>query len=147
MQRLFGAARKLIALFLVTVLLTTGTWVTTPEQARAGNVTVINCSHSYQPNCGNTESPLGDVVQGVGYLAGLAGDIAAISSMGAVSGLSGAGITSGLAAMGSLVGGGMVAGVAVTVAAPAVVAVAAGAGVSYISHFLSGDEANAQSEP
>lgn len=146
MQRLFGAARKLIAVFLVTVLLTTGTWVTTPEQARAGNVT-INCSNSYQPNCVNTESPLDDVVQGVGYLAGLAGDIAAISGMGAVSGLSGAGITSGLAAMGSLVGGGMVAGVAVTVAAPAVVAVAAGAGVSYISHFLSGDEANAQSEP
>jgi hypothetical protein len=147
MQLLFEAARKFIAVFLVTVLLVSGTWVTTPEQARAGSVTVINCSQSYQPQCGNTESPLGDIVQGIGYLGGLAGDIAAISSMGAVSGLSGAGITSGLAALGGLIGGGMVAGLAVTVAAPAVIAVAAGTGVSYISQLLSGDEANAQSEP
>jgi hypothetical protein len=147
MQHLFEATRQLITVFLVSVILVTGIWVNTSEQATAGNVTVINCSQSYQPQCGNTESSLGDIVQGVGYLTGLAGDIAAISGMGAVSGLSGAGITSGLAAIGSLVGGGMVAGVAVTVSAPAVVAIVAGVGVSYISQLLSGDEANAQSNP
>ncbi len=140
-------AKKLIAICLVTLLLMTGFLTISPAPARAGNTTVINCSQSYQPQCGNTESVLSDMVEGIGYLAGVAGDIAAISSMGAVSGISGAGITSGLAALGGLIGGGMVAGIVVTVAAPAVIAVAAGTGVSYISQLLSGDEANAQSQP
>jgi hypothetical protein len=147
MQHRFQNAKRLIAMCLVTLLLVTSTLTSFSAPARAGNVIINDCSHSYQPQCGNIESPLSDIVQGIGYLTGLAGDIAAISGMGAVTGLSGAGITSGLAAIGSLVGGGMVAGVAVTVAAPAVVTVAAGAGVSYISHLLSGNQANAQSEP
>jgi hypothetical protein len=54
----------------------------------------------------------------VGAAAGTLGSIAAISAAGAVPGLSGAGIASGLAA----IGGTMVGGVAVAVAAPAVVA-------------------------
>jgi len=147
MQHIFQNAKRLIAKCLITLLLVNSILLSFPASARAGNITVINCNNSYQPNCGNTESPLGDVVEGVGYLAGLAGDIAAISSMGAVSGLGGAGITSGLAAIGSLVGGGMVAGVAVTAVAPAVAAVTVDAGLSYIFHLLSGDEANAQSDP
>lgn len=49
---------------------------------------------------------------------GFAGITAAISASGAVAGLSAAGITSGLAAIGGIVGGGMVAGVAVAAAIP-----------------------------
>lgn len=64
----------------------------------------------------------------VGTFAGAAGTVGTISAAG-VAGLSGAGITSGLAAIGSFVGGGMVAGVAVAVAAPAVATAAAGFGI------------------
>jgi hypothetical protein len=64
-----------------------------------------------------------------GAAAGSAGAIGAVTLSGAVAGLSGAGITSGLAAVGSAVGGGMVAGVAVTAALPAVLAAGAGYGV------------------
>lgn len=55
----------------------------------------------------------------VGAAAGAAG------SVGAVSGLGAAGITSGLATVGSVVGGGMAAGLAVTAAAPVAIGAAA----------------------
>lgn len=64
-----------------------------------------------------------------GAVAGTAGGVAAISAMGTTAGLSAAGITSGLAAIGGTVGGGMAAGVAITAAAPALAAVAAGYGL------------------
>jgi hypothetical protein len=62
--------------------------------------------------------------------------------------LSAAGITSGLAAVGGMVGGGMAAGVAVTAAAPAVAAAAVGYGTYRIwkrwrkgrTHFSDLDE-------
>ena len=53
-----------------------------------------------------------------GGILGFGSISAAISSFGAVGGLSAAGVTSGLAALGSLIGGGMVAGVAVAGAIP-----------------------------
>lgn len=62
----------------------------------------------------------------LGAAGGTAGSIAAVSAAGSVAGLSGAGITSGLAAVGATVGGGMAAGTAVVVAAPAVAAAAIG---------------------
>lgn len=58
-----------------------------------------------------------------------AATVAAVSAAGAVPGLSAAGITSGLAAIGGTVGGGMAAGMAMSVAAPAAVAVGLGYGV------------------
>ncbi len=61
------------------------------------------------------------VVGGGGLGVGVS--LAAVSALGAVSGLSAAGITSGLAALGALVGGGMAAGIAVAGAIPLVVAV------------------------
>lgn len=61
----------------------------------------------------------------VGTVAGTVGTVTAISSTG-VAGLSAAGITSGLAGIGELVGGGMVAGTAISIAAPAVIATVAG---------------------
>lgn len=58
----------------------------------------------------------GRVAAKVGTVAAAGGSLAAISASGAVAGLSGAGITSGLAAIGAGVGGGMVAGTAAVVA-------------------------------
>ncbi len=62
---------------------------------------------------------------------------AAVGAMGSVAGLSAAGISSGLAAMGALVGGGMAAGVAVAAAIPI-----AAAGIGYgiiraVKYFVS----------
>jgi hypothetical protein len=63
----------------------------------------------------------------VGAVGGSAVGVASVSAAGSVAGLSAAGITSGLAAIGATVGGGMVAGSAVVIAAPAVAA----AGIGY----------------
>jgi len=71
----------------------------------------------------------GRVAAKVGTAAGAVGTVGAISAAGTTSGLSAAGITSGLAAIGAIVGGGMVAGVAISVAAPAGVAAGAGWGL------------------
>lgn len=71
----------------------------------------------------------GRVASVVGSVAGTAGGVMAVSAAGTVAGLSATGITSGLAAIGATVGGGMVAGVGVTIAAPVVVAVAGGYGM------------------
>ena len=61
-------------------------------------------------------------------LAGNASAVGAIAASGSIIGLSGSGITSGLAAIGALVGGGMSAGIVITVAAPAIATMAAGYG-------------------
>ena len=63
---------------------------------------------------------VGRAMIAVGTAAGATGTVGTIAAAGSVAGLSGAGITSGLAAIGSVVGGGMSAGIAVTVAAPAI---------------------------
>ena len=74
-------------------------------------------------------SPIGEVVAGaVGVSAGAGIGFAGLFFGGSV-GLSAAGITSGLAAAGSLIGGGMVAGIGV-LASPAVILGAAGVGVA-----------------
>ena len=75
------------------------------------------------------ESAIPEVLSGaLGAGIGGIGSFAALYGLGTV-GLSAAGITSGLAAVGSIVGGGMVAGVFV-LAAPAVVLAAGGVGVA-----------------
>jgi hypothetical protein len=71
----------------------------------------------------------GRIAAKVGSGVGVAGTVGTISVVGTASGLSGAGIASGLAAVGSTVGGGMAAGVAISVAAPAVVAAISGWGL------------------
>ena len=73
----------------------------------------------------------------VGAVAGTAGAIATVSAAGTTVGLSAAGITSGLAAIGGTVGGGMAAGAAITVAAPAVAVSAVGIGVYKALKWLS----------
>lgn len=71
----------------------------------------------------------------VGAAAGTAGGIAAVAAAG-VPGLSAAGITSGLAAVGSTVGGGMAAGIMVITAAPVVAAVAVGFGAYKLIQWI-----------
>jgi hypothetical protein len=67
----------------------------------------------------------GRVASVAGVAAGSAGAITAVSAAG-FTGLSAAGITSGLATIGASVGGGMAAGSAIVIAAPAVAAAGAG---------------------
>ena len=76
------------------------------------------------------DSPLSEVLAGAcGVGTGAAIGFAGLYFGGSVVGLSAAGITSGLAAAGGLIGGGMAVGIAV-LAAPAVVLGAAGVGIS-----------------
>ncbi|MBW4603945.1 MAG: lecithin retinol acyltransferase family protein [Calothrix sp. FI2-JRJ7] len=72
----------------------------------------------------------------VGAAAGTAGAIGAVAAAG-TAGLSAAGITSGLAAIGGVVGGGMAAGVVITVAAPAAAAAAVGYGAYQVWKWIS----------
>jgi hypothetical protein len=79
---------------------------------------------------------------GGGAVVGFASISAAVSASGAVAGLSAAGITSGLASIGTLVGGGMVAGVAVAAAIP-LAAGAAGYGIiKGVKYFFAQRELN-----
>lgn len=71
----------------------------------------------------------GRIASMAGGAVGTAGAIGAVSASGAAAGLSGAGIASGLAAIGGTVGGGMAAGTALCVLAPAAAAVAVGYGI------------------
>jgi choline-glycine betaine transporter len=57
----------------------------------------------------------------VGTTVGAAGSLGTVAAAGTVTGLGATGITSGLAAIGGVVGGGMAAGLVVTVAAPVVI--------------------------
>ncbi len=68
--------------------------------------------------------------------AGAIGTVGVISVAGTTAGLSAAGISSGLAAIGGVVGGGMAAGVAISVATPAVAAAAAGWGLYGIGKWF-----------
>lgn len=61
---------------------------------------------------------------------------ASVSTLGAISGLSAAGVTSGLGALGAIVGGSMVAGISVAAAIP-IAAGAAGYGVIKAAKFIS----------
>ena len=83
---------------------------------------------------------VGRTMTTVGAVAGTAGTVGAIATAGSVAGLSGAGVTSGLAAIGSVVGGGMGAGIAITVAAPAVVAASVGYGAYKIWQWMTSEE-------
>jgi Lecithin retinol acyltransferase len=97
------------------------------------NLLFNNCEH-FAVWC-KTGQHKSEQVKNVGTSAGgasasgaaVAGSIGIVGATGAAVGLSGAGIMSGLAAVGSIVGGGMAAGVAITVAAPAVASIGFGA--------------------
>lgn len=71
---------------------------------------------------------------------GFAAITAAIGALGSVSGLSAAGITSGLAALGTIVGGGMIAGVSVAAAIPLAGSVLGYSLIKTIKHFVGESE-------
>ncbi len=70
----------------------------------------------------------GRVASYAGAAAGSAGAVGAVAAAG-MTGISGAGITTGLAAIGGTVGGGMATGIAITAALPAVLTLGAGYGI------------------
>ncbi len=67
------------------------------------------------------EELVNTIMAGGGSVLSIGAMIALISKLGIVSGLSAAGVTSGLAAIGAIVGGGMVAGIAIMAAVPLLV--------------------------
>jgi len=71
-----------------------------------------------------------------GVAGGSAAGVATVSAVGVTAGLSAAGIRSGLAAIGAVVGGGMAAGSAIVVAAPAVASAAIGYGSYRVARWL-----------
>lgn len=79
-----------------------------------------NAAHADEIKCGDwrrSENLAVDVLASVGGgIAGTAASSAAIAGAGSVAGLSAAGLTSGLSAIGSIIGGGMAAGVAISAA-------------------------------
>jgi hypothetical protein len=70
-----------------------------------------------------------------GAVGGAAASVAAVAAVG-VPGISAVGITTGLAGVGSVVGGGMAAGIVVAAAAPVAVAAAVGFGVYKLARFF-----------
>lgn len=97
----------------------------------AASVVVMNVALQDDPNLAESERVArraGRYSSVAGAAGGSVAGIGAVSAAG-VAGLSGAGITSGLAAVGAAVGGGMVAGSAIVIAAPAVAAAGLGYGV------------------
>jgi hypothetical protein len=89
-----------------------------------------NTTNTLQKN----SSKAGIVGAVAGGAAGAVASVAAVSATGSVAGFSAAGVTSGLAAMGSLVGGGMVGGLAVSVALPIIGAAGIGWAAYNIFH-------------
>ena len=79
-----------------------------------------------------------------GGVVGFGAITAAISSSGAVAGLSAAGITSGLAAIGAVVGGGMAAGVAVLATIPIAAGAAGYAIIKGVKYFFSQQDLNSE---
>lgn len=77
-----------------------------------------------------------------GGVLGFGSIAAAVSASGAVAGLSAAGITSGLAAIGTIVGGGMMAGVAVAAAIPLAAGAIGYAVIKGVKYFFSETEFN-----
>lgn len=77
----------------------------------------------------------------VGAVGASAAGVGAVSVAGVTAGLSGAGITSGLAAIGATVGGGMLAGSTIVIAAPAIAAAGLGYGAyRVVRRFRSDDD-------
>lgn len=72
---------------------------------------------------------------------GVAG-VAAVGTAGSVAGLSAAGISSGLAAIGGTIGGGMAAGSAIVIAAPAIAAASVGYGACRLTKIAKRERAD-----
>lgn len=108
-----------------------------PAAVSVGAVQVALRSDKSLPKEENSARRDGRAASAAGAAAAGMGGMAAIAAAG-VTGTSAVGISTGLAAIGGVVGGGMVAGTVVVAAAPAVLAGAAGFGVYALSRKLRG---------
>lgn len=127
--------KKLIALILSFVIAMT-TLVAPASAFEVTKIALINSNPKIEQNADHIENIFqegiskacaigGTLGNFVGGAIGAYGSVTAVTSLG-VAGASGAGIASGLAALGSIVGGGMLAGVTVAAAVPVVFSVAGG---------------------
>lgn len=98
-----------------------------PGLATAGIMNLALKDGEHLPDTERTARRVGRLASFAGSAGGSVAGVAAVSTLG-TAGLSAAGISSGLAAVGGVVGGGMAAGTAVVVAGPALVAAAVGYG-------------------
>jgi len=121
--------RRLFSTLFVAIFLIFELHFVSPESAFAGGI--VNCP-GFHNKCSQVNVEVG-LPEATGFMTGVVGDLAAIYSMGSVVGFSGAGIASGLATIGSVVGGGMLAGVVITTVAPVVVAIAIGSAIQLAS--------------
>lgn len=108
-----------------------------PAAVSIGAVQVALRGDKSLPKEENNARRDGRIASAAGAAAAGAGGMAAIAASG-VAGTSAVGIASGLAAIGGVVGGGMVAGTVAVAAAPAVLAGAAGFGAYVVSRKLRG---------
>jgi len=93
-------------------------------------------SEAEKEKISETIGAVGGGVLGFGSIA------AAVSASGSIAGLSAAGITSGLAAIGTVVGGGLMAGVAVAAAIPLAAGAIGYAVIKGVKYFVSETELN-----
>jgi hypothetical protein len=117
-----------------------------PAAVSIGAVQVALRGDKTLPKEENAARRDGRIASVAGATAAGAGGMAAIATAG-VAGTSAVGITSGLAAIGGIVGGGMVAGTVAVAAAPAVLAGAAGFGAYVVSRKLRGIRAKKWTPP
>jgi hypothetical protein len=124
-------ATKIISAFCFALIL-----FISPGSSLAANAPIetqheqVNTPNSQQK--GSSKAGMVGVV--VGGAAGGMASVAAVSATGSVAGLGAAGMTSGLASMGSLIGGGMLGGLAVSVALPIIGAAGVGWAAYKIFH-------------
>jgi hypothetical protein len=124
-------ATKIISAFCFALIL-----FISPGSSLAANAPIetqheqVNTLNSQQK--GSSKAGMVGVV--VGGAAGGMASVAAVSATGSVAGLGAAGMTSGLASMGSLIGGGMLGGLAVSVALPIIGAAGVGWAAYKIFH-------------
>ncbi len=105
-----------------------GTVAAAPAVVTVGAMHVVLGDDEALPHAERTARTVGRRATAAGAAAGVAGAVGAVYGAGSVVGLSAAGITSGLAGIGGVVGGGMFAGVAVATVGPAIGAAAVGYG-------------------
>lgn len=98
-----------------------------PALATTGTMMYVMRDDPALPETEREARKVGKVATVAGAAGGSAASVAAITAAG-ISGVAAPGITTGLASIGGVVGGGMAAGVVITVAAPAVGAAAVGLG-------------------
>jgi hypothetical protein len=125
---------KIISAFCFALILFISPAISLAANAPTAMMPIKHEQANTQKTLQKNSSKAGMVGVVAGGAAGAVASVAAVSATGSVAGFSAAGVTSGLAAMGSLVGGGMVGGLAVSVALPIIGAAGIGWAAYKIFH-------------